>query len=321
MTDALLLPIRGVQRLYQAIGNIEILPDGLQEQLRNASAEFDRFADAIDSRVGRETIEQIGEAAKATINGVQTVAGAAVEVYEDIRVRAAEIAGEASEITEATDDIAPSVSAGADEVARLNKETKAASGSAEKLADLYKDIEDQQALIAAARLGEREERVAREFLNIRRQIKDITVEEARALAEQNVLLDEQLERIREQRAIIEAPFENLADNLEDAIVNGGEGGLDGLKNAFKSFFKDLQTSFLRQLLDPFLNQIRNAANGIPVSGSLAATPTGLQQLFQGIPGLGGIFGTGGVGGVGTPPINPNGGPIPGGQGGFGIPGS
>ena len=182
--------------------------------------------------------------------------------------------------------------AGSEEVRKLKAalkgvtdETEEASASAKRLADLYKDIKDQQALIEAARLGERQENIAREFLNIRRQIKDISVDEARVLAEQNVLLDEQLERIREQREIIEAPFDNLADNLENAILNGGRDGVDGLKSVFKSFVQDLKSSFIRQIFDPLFQSLRDFG-GISLGG-----PNGFisGSLLRGGNPAGGIF--------------------------------
>lgn len=371
-TDALLLPVRALNKLYSAIGNIDILPDGVQQQMRQASKEFENFIDAIDERVGRENI---GSAAKSVINGVKSVAGGVVDVYGDIRNRAHEIAIETEaqaaaienisdgmqqardissqlnsnislvtasdlsdgfkdklvssasdafkEIQNALDaaDLAKSsgdldqaaaamqaldaaTASGFAEVKKLKKalegvtkNTDKAAASADKLAGIYKDIENQQTLIEAARLGERQQKVAREFLNIRRQIKDITVDEAKALAEQNVLLDEQLERIQDQRAIIEAPFESLASNLENAILNGGRDGVDGLKNVFKSFVQDLKSSFIRQIFDPLFQSIRSfggislgGPNGV-ISGSLLSGASPAGGIFTpGVNGAAGGFG-------------------------------
>lgn len=127
---------------------------------------------------------------------------------------------------------------------------------------LMRDFADQRDLIAAAALGEREERIAREVLNLRREIADLSVEEARNLAEQNVIAEEQLDLIREQRAIMEAPFDNLADNLTEAIIDGGASGVKGLKNIFKSFFADLKRSFLTLVFQPIANQFSQILQGV-----------------------------------------------------------
>ncbi len=127
---------------------------------------------------------------------------------------------------------------------------------------------------------------------MRRQIKDITDEEARALAEQNVFLEEQLEIVREQRSLLEAPFEELASNLEQAIINGGEAGVGGLKDIFNRFLDSLKDAFLLSLFQPLLNNIRNLAAGISVpifgGGGFGSTiqSTSLQGAGQAAGGSG-----------------------------------
>lgn len=126
---------------------------------------------------------------------------------------------------------------------------------------LKQEMDDQRALITAASVSEREERVAREILAIRREISDITVEDARAIAEQNVGLEEQLDIIREQRELLQAPFLNLSRNLEEAIINGGRGGVKGLKDIFKSFFSDIKASIVRSIFAPLNRAIEQSLTG------------------------------------------------------------
>lgn len=298
LTDAILLPIRAVEKFYELIAGLELLPQEMRSRLQSAAADFKNFADRIDAVAGGETVDAIGAAAKAAIENIKGVAAGAVEIYDDIKIRAGEIAAAGDALAESPGPV------------KLRKEVEklgiAAGGAAAEMTALQRaqqDILDTEEIVRAARLGERQERIAREILSLRRQDKDITLEQARALAEQNVHLEEQLEIIREQRAIIEAPFENLADNLRDAIVNGGKAGVNGLKGVFKSFISDLKTSFLDSLFQPLLYQIRNLTNGISVpifgpqagiggSRTLLQTPTGQSALggFQ-LPSLvqGGLF--------------------------------
>ena len=257
LVDALLFPVRAIQKLYESIGNIDLLPDNLQAQFQLAAQQYEDFANRIDENAGKETVEAIGKSAKAVIDGVKGVAAGTVEVYEDIKVRAAEIVelrGEAAEVEK-------TVRKEVEKTAALNQQQ---IKDAKALKKLHDDIAAQQEIVNAARLGEHQERVAREILNIRRQIADISIDEARALAEQNVFLDEQLEIVREQRRIIEEPFDNLASNLEEAIINGGRAGVGGLKGIFKAFIQDLKSSFLLSLFQPLLSQIRNLTSGIAV---------------------------------------------------------
>lgn len=131
---------------------------------------------------------------------------------------------------------------------------------------LKQEMDDQRALITAASVSEREERVAREILAIRREIADITVEDARAIADQNVGLEEQLDIIREQRELIQAPFLNLSRNLEEAIINGGRGGVKGLKDIFKSFFNDLKRSIVSSIFAPLNRAIEQSLTGFSFGG-------------------------------------------------------
>ena len=179
---------------------------------------------------------------------IKTILNESKKALNDIKAVREGVAAAEEKITKQTGNTR-------DEVKALTAEQKA-------LAKIHQEIADQQEIVAAARLGERQERIAREILNIRRQIKDISVEDASALAKQNVYLDEQLEIIREQRSIIEAPFDNLADNLEQAILNGGRAGVGGLKEIFKSFITDIKDAFLSSLFQPLLFQIRNMASGM-----------------------------------------------------------
>lgn len=254
ITDAFLLPLRAIRSGLNAIGNVEFLPDNVREQIRGTADALDKLANSVDNAAGAETVEQIAGGARAVLDGIKAAASATVGVYDDIKVRAHEIANTQGEVTKRVRETKEAVTG-------LSKEQQKAADALKN----YKDeLEGQRAIIEAARLGEHQERVAREVLSIRRQIKDISIEDARALAEQNVYLDEQLEIIREQRAIIEAPFENLADNLRDAIINGGSDGVKGLKGVFKAFIKDLKTSFLDSLFQPLFAQIRNLSSGIAV---------------------------------------------------------
>lgn len=147
---------------------------------------------------------------------------------------------------------------------------------------MMRDLADQRELIAAAALGEREERIAREVLAIRREIAGISVDEARNLAEQNVLAEKQLDLIREQRALIEAPFDNLADSLTEAIVSGGAGGVKGLKRIFGSFLSDLKRSFLTLVFQPLIQQFTGMLQG--TLGSFLGGFGGFSPFTPGIAG-------------------------------------
>lgn len=178
-------------------------------------------------------------------------------VFSDIAERAKEIAN-----AKLAEPIEEADRAGRKLVKTTEALTKEQKKAQEALAQYKQDLVDQQTLIDAALLGEREERVAREVLNIRRQIKDITVDDARALAEQNVELEIQLELIREQRRIVEEPFRNLADNLTDAIINGGRAGVGGLKKIFGSFLNDLKRAFLFQVFNPLIQSLSASLGGL-----------------------------------------------------------
>ena len=213
-----------------------------------------------------------------------------------------ELARRAREIAEARGDAAEAEERVRKEVEKTTAATKEQIKNAKALQKIHDDIAAQQEIVNAARLGEHQERVAREILNIRRQIADISIEEARALAEQNVFLDEQLEIIREQRSLIEAPFDNLADNLADAIVNGGRDGVDGLKSVFKNFFNDIKTSFVKSLLSPITQAIKNLPNsiGVPIFGPGAGIggAGGISGSLLGTSAIGSVVGAGGLGFLG-----------------------
>lgn len=288
MTDALLLPVRAIGRLNEVLSNIDLLPDNIQAQLAQAAQQYENFAETIDNNAGRETIEAIGAAATAVVNGVKTAADGAVEVFDDIKTRAAEISNTQTDIVETEKTITRQT----EKTAQATKEIVKELSAREKA---LRDIAEQETIIAAARLGEREERIAREILSLRRQIKDISLEEARALAEKNVFLDEQLEIIREQRSIIEAPFDNLSNNLRDAILNGGRDGVRGLKDAFNGLIRDLKNAFLNTLFDPLFRAIQNIPNAFSAplfgggfaggngvnSSTLAQTQTGAEAARGG----------------------------------------
>lgn len=186
-------------------------------------------------------------------NGVEKIK----DVFGDIADRAKEIANAkmAAPIEEAD-------KAGKKLVKTTEALTKEQKKAQDALAQYKQDLIDQQELIRAAGLGEREERIAAEVLRIRRQIKDITVDEARALAEQNVELEIQLDLIHEQRRIMEEPFRNLADNLTDAIINGGRAGVGGLKKIFGSFLNDLKRAFLYQVFNPLIQSLSASLGGL-----------------------------------------------------------
>ena len=291
--DALLLPLRGVERLYQAISGIEILPDRVQQQLRSASQELRGFAQAIDDAAGGETFDNIVGGAQSTINAIGGAVSGAVDTYEQIQKRALDIA-EAREETEAIEG-------------KINRQLNAQKGAVKDIADeaqkareaVQQQQKDLQFLIEAARQSERQERIAREVLDLRRQIKGITDDEAFSLAEQNVALEEQLDLIREQRALLEAPFDELANNLEDAIVNGGLNGVDGLKDIFNSFLDSLKDAFLLSLFQPLLDSVRNLASGIAVplfggaSGGVQSRSLAGQAANDNFAASGGILGLGG----------------------------
>lgn len=244
--------------------------------------------------------------------------------FDKISDRAAEIANaKMAEPIEAAND------AGEKLVKTTQAITKEQQKAIDALAKYKQDILDQITLIEAAALGEKEERIAREVLNIRRQIKDITVEQARTLAEQNVDLEIQLDLIHEQRRIMEEPFTNLADNLTDAIINGGRAGVGGLKKIFSSFLSDLKRAFLYQVFNPLIQSLSaslgglfgvgiftpgiNGGNPAVASGSLLAAARtngaqvgglGLGQLAAGLGGLslggaGSVFGLASLIGAGN----------------------
>lgn len=360
LTDAFLLPLRAIREAFEGLSNIKFLPDGLREQFEAAAEQYDKVVQAIDSHAGAETIEALESTAKAAIEGVQTFANGAVEAYDQIKVRAAEIAaankdiagsgmaegynraaaaaGAVSTATKAAQKDASELAAifadldaehrallaGSDREADVIRTTadllknqaeyykamgvdaeRTAKADAERIVSakrenealaarkkIQKDIEDQKALVDAAMLGEHQERIAQEVLNIRREIADISVEEARALAEQNVHLDEQLDIIREQREIISAPFLNLADNLEEAIISGGKDGVAGLKDIFGGFLNDLKRSFVESVFAPMKRSLEQMfSGGFGSFGFGGDNPAG--SIFT--PGIAGPGGSGAAG--------------------------
>lgn len=252
ITDAFLLPLRAIRSGLNAIGNVEFLPDNVREQIRGTAEALDKLANSVDNAAGAETVEQIAGGARAVLDGIKAAASATVGVYDDIKVRTHEIANAQGEVTKRVRETKEAVTG-------LSKEQQKAADALKN----YKDeLEGQRAIIEAARLGEHQERVAREVLSIRRQIKDISIEDARALAEQNVELEIQLDLIHEQRRIMEEPFRNLADNLTDAIINGGRAGVGGLKKIFGSFLNDLKRAFLYQVFNPLIQSLSASLGGL-----------------------------------------------------------
>lgn len=291
LTDALLLPLRGIEAVYQGLANIDLLPDGLQSQLQAAADSTRQIRENIDSSFGGENVEQLQRAAESVINGISIAGRAAVSTYEEIRQRAQEIEESTAGAADAAGELNQRVQGATTSATQLSAEAKKAK---EALAAVLQQQEDQRELIEAARLGEREEEIAREILRLRSQITDQSDEYIRNLAEANVDLREQLDIIKEQRDTLQAPFENLADNLEEAILNGGRAGVGGLGDIFDSFLNDLKRSFLQTLFQPIRQAFNSAIQGIATpngifGGGIGPFTPGINGPNPGNAGFGGLF--------------------------------
>jgi hypothetical protein len=243
--------IETLGRALLGIAKLPIVPDLLQSQLLSAAKSLEVFSQAVDKTVSIEGLERLPN----VFENVKSAAASTGAVMDEIRTRAAEIAASTEQTDEALKKSTQSAKSFGDQIG------VAADKSKQALDRIRQQQAEQEELIAAALLGEREERIAREVLNLRRELGDQYKGDVRALAEQNVALEEQLDIIREQRELLQRPFDDLERNLQDAIINGGNRGVDGLKDIFDGFIDSLKRSFVEALTGPLFDSIQRQLSG------------------------------------------------------------
>ena len=265
--------------------------------LENERAKLDAFADGVDALFGRELLDGIERAGAAAANAIPQILDSTEGTFEDIRARAQEIAAANEETAESFERQKIAAQATLRTTTQLSK----ASGAR---AAIEKEIAQNLQLAEAAALGEDEERIAREILNIRREIADISADEARSLAERVIASENELENARQLSAEVQNVFagtDSVINNLWDQFVFQGQGAAleitDILNEAFRSLtgsFEDIfksigndigLTNFLGQSGDPLSLSSTLTAAFNPVTAS--GLGIGLyQQGFEAIQRLG-----------------------------------
>lgn len=276
--DALLLPVRAIEKLYDTIANIDLLPDNIQAQLRQAAASYGDFADRIDANAGRETVEAIGTAAKAVVDGVKTAAQGAVQIYDDIKVRAQEIADARADAEKTEENIARQTRQTADQVARLTAEYKKLKDQASKASgDILRGAQD--------RIGEFEDNVRRADIRFAGpDAKQLTV----ALQKEFEQLVEDIDEL--SIGLNEEQLRKLYRALEDAGIEWGReiedasrSGALGLGAAIRQALAD-GVGATANLIDFGANIGRDIVSG--VGGALDVIKDPLASLGDKI--LGGV---------------------------------
>lgn len=279
LTDAVLAPIRLAAAALAKLGQIQLLPEGARDRIQGAADALKQLAEQSDALTGKETIQAFGEVAENIVSGVKTVADGSVEVFEEIRERAAEIAAENAESTKTLQTQQKSydgIKKSAEAVAKVEGDRAKALEKAKNALESEKQaIKDKQFLLKAAREGERQEEIARELLRLRRAGLDIELESVRALAKQNVQLDEQLDRTRELRDETKGLFEGLGGTISDLwrkFTTEGFGALGDLGSAIGDLFKEGIGGFGKGLQDFLSNPqgIFGGQGGVQQFGQLLA---------------------------------------------------
>lgn len=254
MTDALLLPVRGIEKLYGALSHLKVLPESVRKQFKEAEDYFQDFANHIDSNVGGETIDAIGKVAKATIAGVKAAASGVIDTYDEIKIRAAEIADARNDAVESEERAERAARRTGDAVARLAETYKAMKEQAEKAAkaieeslkDYIGDFSDdvrsanlQSPTVVAA--------LAKQFEDLTREIDHLSIG----------LNEEQLTKLYKT---LEEAGENFGESVAEEMKRAADYHAGQLKNALGYSIDDLLFNGGKNLGSIFENFARDAVN-------------------------------------------------------------
>ncbi|MEM6413200.1 MAG: hypothetical protein AAF720_00900 [Pseudomonadota bacterium] len=295
-----------VSSINEAIATVQN-PDELEvlnDEFRKAAGFANKIAEELESRKQEaqnlkrgisDTADEATNVGKSLAAGISNDAIMALEkiqeeieklrVDQEILLAPDDVSAEQIRLLDQFQDYYKSIGAEARNVSRAQAEELVSLRNTNKALEqrkkLAEEIAAQEELIVAASISDRELAIAQEVLNLQRENTQLRTEDARILAEQLVLLDDQLFAIQEQRALLQAPFDNLAVNLEDAIVSGGTDGVDGLRDVFDNFLNDLKENFLRVLFRPLTQQLSGLlSSAVGSFSSVSTTGFGFNVLPQ-----------------------------------------